>query len=71
MFSIYTLIIFTLIGAISGILVGQLSKKIVGTLKIDTSDPDKDTYLLHVDIPFDDLKRYKQVVFRVSTGSHE
>lgn len=41
-----------------------------GTLKIDTSDPNKDIYSLEVDGPVEDLKNRDSITFYVKPGAH-
>ena len=54
------------VGALVGVIVGYFlgRSKTSGILMIDTSDPEKDSYLFEVTCPLDDLPRKKKVVFK-------
>lgn len=43
--------------------------KRAGVLEVDTSDPEKDTYQLVVEIPIEELPKRKKVTFEVKTKS--
>ena len=53
----------TFLGVLLGISVSSYSGD--GTLKIDTSDPNKDRYLLDVNMPVDQIKTQKQITLKV------
>jgi len=60
--------VFCVIVAILSIIVWLKRRKtpVVGVLKIDTSDDEKDKYMLEVDkIPLDDLEKFTEVIFKV------
>ena len=60
--------VFCVVVAILSIVVWIKRRKtpVVGVLKIDTSDDEKDKYMLEVDkIPLDDLEKFTEVIFKV------
>ena len=66
---IYTIVSIS-IGVIVGIifitvLAKTMRKKPDGYIRINTDDPDKDTYTLELAIPFGELNERKGVYFRI------
>lgn len=60
--------VFCVVVAILSVIVWLKRRKtpVVGVLKIDTSDDEKDKYMLEVDkIPLDDLEKFTEVIFKV------
>lgn len=60
--------VFCVVVAILSIIVWLKRRKtpVVGVLKIDTSDDEKDKYMLEIDkIPLDDLEKFTEVIFKV------
>lgn len=39
--------------------------KMAATLKINRSDPDKDSYMLEVNVPLEELSKYKTIRVRI------
>lgn len=39
--------------------------KMVGCIRINTSDPEKDVYSLELDVPFGELERHSKVIFTI------
>lgn len=60
----------TAVDTFLGLLLGLSSSSYRGdgTLKIDTSDPNKDSYLLNVDTPLDDLPGKKTIVLKIDSS---
>lgn len=60
--------VFCVVVAILSVIVWLKRRKtpVVGVLKIDTSDDEKDKYMLEIDkIPLDDLEKFTEVIFKV------
>ena len=53
---------------VSGILVGRFFtlKNTQGEMLVDTSDPEKDQYLLNIHVPLDEFGTRKWIVLKVS-----
>lgn len=58
----------TFIGVLIGISAANYNGD--GTLKIDTSDPMKDSYLLNVDVPLETLPNKKTIILKIDTADN-
>ena len=66
-------VIFTIIGFIVGLLFEtpkRYKKRLVGTLRIDSSDPDGPYLFLELRTDVESIKQQKQVVVAVNTESY-
>lgn len=61
----------TAVNTFLGVIIGVSSANYPGhgTLEIDTTDPDKDTYLLNLSTPLEDLPKKDKIVLNVSPSA--
>lgn len=70
-FAILGMCLFVAIAScILGYLRGSRQEKSVGTLRIDTSDPDGPYLFLELHTPISEVMRHKQVTMNVSTENY-
>lgn len=66
MIATYQLLLMGFLLFAGGVLVGiALKSESDGSLKIDTTDPLKDKYLLELEIPLDDISKRKTITLKV------
>lgn len=59
----------TFLGALLHVSTKSYSPPTNGALKIDTTDPAKETYTLDVTTPIDDIKKLEHLVLKVEPGN--
>lgn len=71
MLHLLIILIGILIGSIVTLIFLRFRKKAIGTIRIDTSDPNDNPYLfLELDVPIKDFRNKKEVTCKINNKSY-